>query len=146
MTSPSPPRAASSAVIKGLPVSLLAPGTAPCASMQTALAGKPTAHKPQCGSSTFLLFTSAMAVPGGFLLSLSPWGMLMAFLCSLVIEQTSCPSRSSHAKSQILSKLHSACRSNVLQELLKAIVSLIKSYIVLEQISPLLKNIQNSHH
>lgn len=88
-----------------------------------------------------------MAVPGGFLLSLSPWGMLMAFLCSLVIEQTSRPSRSSHAKSQILSKLHSACRSNVLQELLSYSISyLIKSYIVLEQISPLLKNIQNSHH
>lgn len=86
-----------------------------------------------------------MAVPGGFLLW-SPWGMLMAFLCSLVIEQTSRPSRSSHAESQILSKLHSACRSNVLQELLKVIVSFILlSLIVLEQISPLLKNIQNLH-
>lgn len=92
---------------------------------ETSLSEKPTPPKPHSGSSIFLPIKSALAVPGGFLLSLSPWGMLMAFLCSLVIEQTSCPSRSSHAKSQILTKLHSACRSNVLQELLKVIVSFI---------------------
>lgn len=76
-------------------------------------AGKPTAHKAQCGSSTFLLITSALAVPGGFLLSLSPWGMLMAFLCSLVIEQTHPVPAGALMPNQILSKLHSACRSNV---------------------------------